>query len=116
MMGHVIAVAKDTQHRFSKQLAAEIRIVSGLGVQGDAHEGSTVRHRSRVAVDPTQPNLRQVHLIQAELFEELAGKGFEVGPAELGENITTRDLDLLSLPQSTLLTIGDEVVLEVTGL
>jgi MOSC domain-containing protein YiiM len=116
MMGQVIAVAKEAKHRFSKQLALEILIAKGLGVQGDAHEGVTVKHRSRVAADPTQPNLRQVHLMHAELFDELAEKGFRVGPADLGENITTRGLDLLSLPRSTLLRIGDEVVLEVTGL
>lgn len=92
MIGHVVAVAKDTQHRFSKQLAADIRVVIGFGVQGDAHEGTTIKHRSRVAADPTQPNLRQVHLIKAELFEMLARKGFEVGPADLGENSTTREL------------------------
>lgn len=112
----VLAVARDEAHRFSKRLMPEIEIVAGLGVAGDAHEGVTVKHRSRVAVDPTQPNLRQVHLIHAELFEELGSKGFKVGPADLGENVTTKGVDLLALPRCTLLRIGEAVVLEVTGL
>ncbi len=114
--GRVLSVAKDDTHRFSKILTSEICIVAGLGVQGDAHAGVTVKHRSRVAVDPTQPNLRQVHLMHAELFEELQGKGFNVGPADLGENITTEGVDLLSLPRGTLLRIGDDALLQVTGL
>lgn len=116
MAGYVLAVAKDAHHRFSKQLARELQILTGLGVQGDAHKGVTVKHRSRVAADPGQPNLRQVHLIHAELFDELAAKGFKVGPADLGENITTSEIELLALPRGTLLKIGDSVTLEVTGL
>ena len=114
--GRVLSVAKDDTHRFSKTPASQICIVAGLGVQGDAHSGVTVKHRSRVAVDPTQPNLRQVHLMHAELFEELQGKGFNVGPADLGENITTEGVDLLSLPRNALLRIGDNALLQVTGL
>lgn len=114
--GRVIAVAKDGSHRFSKHIEAEINVVAGLGVDGDAHQGITVKHRSRVAADPTQPNLRQVHLIHSELFEELKSKGFEVDPADLGENITTLGVDLLSLPRNTRLAIGNTVLLEVTGL
>jgi MOSC domain-containing protein YiiM len=113
---HVIAVARDGEHRFSKQTTTEIRIVAGLGVEGDAHQGRLVKHRSRVRVDPKQPNLRQVHLIHAELFDELRSKGFRVVPADLGENITTQGIDLLALPRGTLLRIGDEAILEVTGL
>ncbi|KQT64078.1 MULTISPECIES: MOSC domain-containing protein [unclassified Aureimonas] len=116
MIGTVVAVAIDDVHRFSKRNVPQIRILAGLGVEGDAHQGVTVQHRSRVAVDPTQPNLRQVHLIQAELFAELASKGFAVEPAQLGENVTTLGIDLLALPKGTLLHLGDEVVLEVTGL
>lgn len=114
--GRVIAVARDGEHRFSKQTTNAIKIVAGLGVEGDAHQGRLVQHRSRVRVDPNQPNLRQVHLIHAELFDELDSKGFHVSPAELGENITTRGIDLLALPRGALLKIGDEAVLEVTGL
>jgi MOSC domain-containing protein YiiM len=114
--GRVIAVARDGEHRFSKQVTTEIRIIAGLGVEGDAHQGTLVKHRSRVRTDPNQPNLRQVHLIHAELFDELASKGFLLAPAQLGENITTRGIDLLALPRGTLLRIGDEAVLEVTGL
>ncbi|WP_445190793.1 MOSC domain-containing protein [Sphingomonas sp. Tas61C01] len=114
--GHVFAVASDGFHRFSKRLVQEIEVVAGLGVKGDAHEGVTVRHRSRTAVDPTQPNLRQVHLIHAELFEELEAKGFEVGPADLGENVTTIGVNLLALPRHSVLRLGGDVKLEVTGL
>ena len=116
MTGQVIAVAKDSSHRFSKLIVPEIRIVAGLGVEGDAHQGLTVKHRSRVKVDPTQPNLRQVHFIHSELFDEVATQGFRVGPADLGENITTKGLDLLGLPRGACLKVGEEVVLEVTGL
>lgn len=115
-MGKVVAVARDGSHRFSKAVMEEIVILAGLGVEGDAHAGASVKHRSRVRVDPTQPNLRQVHLIHAELFDELAAKGFAVAPADLGENITTRGVDLLALPRGAVLTIGETVRLEVTGL
>ena len=91
-------------------------MIAGLGVEGDAHQGVMVKHRSRVAADPTQPNLRQVHLIHAELFDELRRKGFEVQPADLGENVTTEGVDLLGLPRGSLLRVGASVVLEVTGL
>lgn len=114
--GQVVAVANDGLHRFSKRSSSEIRLVTGQGVTGDAHLGVTVKHRSRVAVDPTQPNLRQVHLIHSELFHELEIKGFHVLPADLGENVTTAGIDLLALPRGTQLIIGDDVVLEVTGL
>jgi hypothetical protein len=112
----LLAVSRDAEHRFSKGLAPAIRLVAGLGVEDDAHAGTTVQHRSRVRVDPTQPNLRQVHLIQAELFTELAAAGFDVEPGQLGENVTTSGLDLLSLPRGTRLRLGDEAVVEVTGL
>jgi MOSC domain-containing protein YiiM len=116
LTGKVVAVARDSVHRFSKKLVSEIRIIDGLGVEGDAHLGRTVKHRSRVAIDPAQPNLRQVHLIHSELFEEVRAKGFNVHPADLGENITTAGIDLLALPRGTILRIGDGVELEVTGL
>lgn len=88
----------------------------GLGVVGDVHAGETVKHRSRVRKDPTQPNLRQVHLMHEELFDELAEKGFDIAPAQLGENVTTRGVDLLGLPRGTRLRLGEEAVVEVTGL
>lgn len=116
MLGQVIAVAKDSDHRFSKRLVPEIKLIAGFGVEGDAHEGKTVKHRSRVKADPTQPNLRQVHLIHSELFDEVSEKGFAVMPADLGENITTEGIDLLSLPRHAILKIGVEARLEVTGL
>ncbi len=112
----VEAVNRSPGHGFSKAPADQIRLLAGQGVEGDAHAGETVRHRSRVAVDPTQPNLRQVHLIHAELFDEPAVRGFDLRPGDLGENVTTRGIDLLALPRGTLLRLGDEAVVEVTGL
>ncbi len=97
-MGSVVAVSSRIGHRFSKTPSLSIRLLKGLGVAGDAHMGETVKHRSRVRKDPTQPNLRQVHLMHAELFDELRSKGFVVQPADLGENVTTSGIDLLALP------------------
>ncbi len=116
MSGRTVSVNMSTSHHFSKQPAASILLMEGIGVRGDAHAGVTVQHLSRVRADPSQPNLRQVHLIQAELFDDLAQEGFQVGPGELGENITTRDIDLLTLPVGALLRIGPQAVVEVTGL
>lgn len=112
----VVGVSLARGHNFSKQPALEIRLLTGLGVAGDAHMGETVKHRSRVAKDPTQPNLRQVHLIQSELFDELAARGFSVKPGDMGENIATRGIDLLGLPEAARLEIGAEAVVEITGL
>jgi MOSC domain-containing protein YiiM len=112
----VLAVSKSPKHAFGKPRQSEIRLMAGLGVEGDAHLGGTVKHRSRVAADPTQPNLRQVHLIHAELLDELQGKGFAVEPGEMGENITTYGVDLLDLSRGTLLRFGQDAVIEVTGL
>ncbi|WP_256639888.1 MOSC domain-containing protein [Streptomyces murinus] len=116
MSGSVTAVSSNGVYSFSKPNRPSITLLTGLGVEGDVHAGVTVKHRSRVAQDPTQPNLRQVHLIQEELFAEVGAAGFRVAPGELGENITTRGLDLLALPVGTLLRIGAEAVVEVTGL
>lgn len=115
-VGEVIAVSLSPTHSFGKQTMGEIQLVAGFGVEGDAHAGATVRHRSRVAIDPTQPNLRQVHLIHSELHDELRAAGFDIGPGQMGENITTRGIDLLALPTGTLLRLGDEAVVRVTGL
>jgi MOSC domain-containing protein YiiM len=112
----VTAVSSNGEYSFTKPNRESITLLAGLGVQGDVHAGVTVKHRSRVAQDPTQPNLRQVHLIHEELFTEVAAAGFTVSPGALGENVTTRGIDLLGLPVGTLLHIGDEAVLEVTGL
>ncbi len=112
----VIAVAAGSSHTFSKLPQPAISVIAGLGVRGDAHCGATVQHRSRVAQDPTQPNLRQVHLIHGELFNELEAQGFRVLPGQLGENITTAGVDLLALPAGTELHIGEHVVLHLTGL
>ena len=112
----VVAVARHPVHAFSKPLAGEIRLLEALGVEGDAHCGATVKHRSRVARDPTQPNLRQVHLLHAELLEELRAKGFVVAPGDIGENVTTRGIDLLGLPVGARLRLGADAIVEVTGL
>jgi len=112
----VTAVSRSSSHSFSKPNQGSIRLLAGLGVEGDAHLGTTVKHRSRVAKDPTQPNLRQVHLIHSELFDELATKGFAVAAGEMGENVTTRGIDLLNLPAGARLRLGESAVIEVTGL
>lgn len=112
----VSAVCLSPAHRFSKERVLGIRLLEGLGVDGDAHQGRTVKHRSRAKVDPTQPNLRQVHLIHAELHEELAERGFVVAAGDMGENVTTRGLDLLGLATGTRLHLGPAAVVEVTGL
>jgi hypothetical protein len=111
----VIAIHRSSSHSFSKFAEDSITLVEGLGVAGDAHSGKMVKHRSRVARDPNQPNLRQVHLLHAELLDELMAAGFAVWPGDLGENITTRGIDLLGLSTGTRLQMGDAVV-EVTGL
>ncbi|MBT2384524.1 MOSC domain-containing protein [Streptomyces sp. ISL-11] len=116
MTGTVKAVCRGGEHTFSKPVRESITLLAGLGVEGDAHLGVTVRHRSRVAQDPTQPNLRQVHLIHEELFAEVRSAGFTVGPGDLGENVTTSGIDLLGLPRGTRLHLGGRAVVEVTGL
>lgn len=116
MNGTVTATSRSAEHTFSKPNQPGIRLLAGLGVEGDAHCGTTVKHRSRVAQNPNQPNLRQVHLIHAELHEELQAAGFDVSAGQMGENITTRGIDLLSLPVGTRLHIGATAVVEVTGL
>jgi MOSC domain-containing protein YiiM len=115
-MGQVIAVSKSPAHNFTKPNQAVIELVPGLGVKGDAHLGETVQHVVRVREDPTKPNLRQVHLIHAELFEELRAAGFRVEPGEIGENVTTRGIDLLGLPVGARLHLGANAIVEVTGL
>ena len=112
----VRAVHASKLHSFSKFTEPAIRLIAGLGVEGDAHAGATVKHRSLVARDPSAPNLRQVHLLHAELFDELMTAGFAVWPGELGENITTHGVDLLGLPTGTRLHLGDDAIVELTGL
>ncbi|EFL13687.1 MOSC domain-containing protein [Streptomyces sp. C] len=112
----VAAVSSNADYSFTKPNRESITLLAGLGVEGDVHAGVTVKHRSRVAQDPTLPNLRQVHLIHRELFDEVAEAGFSVAPGQLGENVTTEGIDLHALPTGTLLHIGEEAVVEVTGL
>ncbi len=116
MESRVTSVSRNRTHKFSKPACESINLLEGLGVEADAHMGVTVKHRSRVRRDPTQPNLRQVHLIHAELIDELRQQGFAVSPGAMGENITTRGIDLLALPKGALLHIGPDAVIEVTGL
>ncbi|WP_053846969.1 MOSC domain-containing protein [Streptomyces sp. NRRL B-24085] len=116
MGGTITAVSSNGTYSFSKPNRESITLLAGFGVEGDVHGGATVKHRFRMRKDPSQPNLRQVHLMHEELFDELREAGFEVGAGELGENVTTRGVDLLGLPVGTLLHLGEEAVVEVTGL
>jgi MOSC domain-containing protein YiiM len=112
----VVSVSRSARHSFSKNRQLSIRLVKGLGVEGDAHYGATVKHRSRVARSPSSPNLRQVHLLHAELFDELRAAGFEIAPGQMGENVTTTGVRLLDLPRGTRLLLGKTAVVELTGL
>ncbi|GGZ30074.1 MOSC domain-containing protein [Streptomyces inusitatus] len=116
MTGRITAVSRDETYTFSKTNRDSITLLAGLGVEGDVHAGKTIRHQFRMTYEPDLPNLRQVHLMHEELFDELARKGFEVSAGQLGENITTREVDLLGLPTGALLHLGERAVLEVTGL
>lgn len=113
---YVAAVHRAADHNFSKITSDSITLVAGVGVDGDAHAGAQVQHRSRVRADPSQPNLRQVHLIQSELFGEVAKNGYSVGAGDLGENITTAGIDLLALPTGTILRLGTTALIALTGL
>lgn len=113
---HILGVARGHAHGVGKVAVPRIRLIAGLGVEDDVHAGVAVKHRSRAKKDPTLPNLRQVHLIHAELFADLAAKGFTVAPAGLGENVTTAGVALLALPQGTRLHLGGAAIVEITGL
>lgn len=115
-LGRVTSVNKSKTHSLKKWNEQSIELLEGLGVKDDAHMGKTVKHRSRVAKDPLQPNLRQVHLIHSELHTELKEKGFQVSAGEMGENITTEGVDLLNLPENTVLNIGAQSQIKITGL
>jgi len=112
----VESVSLSSEHRFVKDVVASITLLAGLGVEGDAHLGRTVKHRSRVRRDPTQPNLRQVHLLHGELLDELNTAGFDLGPGMIGENITTRGIALLELSAGVQLLLGARAVVEISGL
>ncbi|MCA9889810.1 MAG: MOSC domain-containing protein [Anaerolineae bacterium] len=116
MNSFVLAVSRSSQHTFSKENQMSINLIENIGVEGDAHAGEKVKHRYLVKIDPTKPNMRQVHLIHAELLDMLNANGFSVNPGQLGENITTRGIDLLDLPTGTALHIGPTVIIELTGL
>jgi MOSC domain-containing protein YiiM len=116
MSAKILAVHLSPTHSFSKQTVNSVKLVAGVGVEGDAHSGTTVKHRSRVARDPSQPNLRQVHLVHAELLEELQSQGHPVVPGSIGENLTTSGIDLLALPQGAKLHIGAGAIVVITGL
>ena len=116
MTGLVTAVGRSARHTFGKPTRDGIRLLAGLGVEGDAHMGETVKHRSRVRQDPSQPNLRQVHLVHAELHDELRAAGFDVSAGQMGENVTTRGVDLLGLPTGATLHLGETASVELTGL
>lgn len=114
--GVVIALHLSPSHSFSKQTQQSIRLLTGLGIEGDAHCGSTMKHRGRLPRDASKPNTRQVHLVHAELHDDLRRRGFDVEPGSIGENITTRGVDLLGLPTGTRVRLGEEAIVEITGL
>ena len=116
MSGHIIALHRNQTHGFSKQTVPTLNVLQGLGIEGDAHCGATVKHRSRVAANPDQPNLRQVHLLATETIDEISAGGFRFMPGDVGENITTHGIDLINLPRHTRLYIGSNVILSITGL
>lgn len=116
LIGTVTAVHRSDKHTFSKATCDSIELVAGLGVNGDAHQGAKVKHRSRVAANPDQPNLRQVHLVMSELLDEVTGAGHSISAGQLGENITTTGIDLISLPVGSMLRIGDTALVALTGL
>jgi MOSC domain-containing protein YiiM len=116
VQGCISAVSASKRHSFSKQPQEAIRLIAGFGVEGDAHAGSTTQHQWLVRTDPLRPNLTQVHLMHTELYPELATRGFAIAPGELGENIVTSGIDLLSLPVATKLHLGSDAIVEVTGL
>lgn len=116
MSGTIVSLSLSPVHGFSKETRDRLTLIAGEGVAGDAHCGVKVKHRSRVRQNPDQPNLRQVHLIHAELFAELAGQGFDVSPGDIGENVLTRGIDLLGLPRGARLRLGDAAIVEITGL
>ncbi len=116
MTQQIIAVGAGRRHGLTKAPALSIRLIAGQGVDGDAHSGARVQHRSRARFNPSLPNLRQVHLLQAELLEELNAAGFPLTPVQMGENVTTAGLDLLALPEGTRLRLGSDAVVELTGL
>ncbi|MEU3723224.1 MOSC domain-containing protein [Streptomyces sp. NPDC031705] len=116
MAGRVVAVSRNEMYAFSKPNRESVTLLAGLGVEGDVHAGETIRHQFRMTYEPDLPNLRQVHLMHEELFDELALKGFDISAGQLGENITTRGVDLLGLPTGALLHLGEQAVIEVTGL
>ena len=116
LRGEVVAVCRSPEHTLSKPTQTSIHLQAGLGVEGDAHAGTTVKHRSRVRADPSQPNLRQLHLLHAELHDELRSKAMPVEPGQMGENVTTRGLELMSLPEGSVLRIGRDATVRVTGL
>jgi len=116
LQGQVVAVSRSASHTMSKPMVPCIKLLAGLGIEGDAHAGVTVKHRSRVARDPGQPNLRQVHVISVEMHESLRAKGFDLQPGQMGENLTTKDIDLHGLPAGTQLQLGLDAVIEITGM
>jgi MOSC domain-containing protein YiiM len=116
MAARISNLSRSRLHEFSKDGATTLRLIAGIGIDGDTHAGDRVQHRSRVAVDPSQPNLRQVHLLHRELLVDLEAKGFSIEPGQLGENVLTEGIDLLALPTGTRLRLGEETEVEITGL
>ena len=115
-MAAVVGLSIDDGHHFSKRAVERVTMVAGVGIEGDVHAGPLVQHRSRVRVDPNQPNLRQVHLIDDAVFAVAASAGFEIDHGDLGENVTVSGLDVHGLAVGTMLRLGESAFVAVTGL
>lgn len=113
----ILSVSARSGHHFSKTPQRSIRLLAGLGVEGDGHMGERIKHRSRARYNPALPNLRQVHLIDSGYIALMAAKGYAVAPGDIGENLLVAGIDLISMPQDTLLHLGgDGAVVRITGL
>ncbi|SRR6266446_5986019 len=113
MSGRVIAVCCNPEPDLPKPVVDAVHLIENWGVEGDYHAGSLVRHRYLAKKDPTRPNMRQVLLMDAAVFAELAQNDIHIGPGMMGENITIEGMAMMQLAVGTRLAIGSAIV-EVT--
>jgi MOSC domain-containing protein YiiM len=98
-VGKVLSVNISESTGEPKSEVGRSKAVAGFGLEGDAHGGDW--HR-------------QVSLLAEESIDKMRAKGLKVSPGAFGENVTTRGIELATLPVGTRLKVGDDVVLEVT--